>query len=56
MSATSPGSGSLQREVFRFALAGILTDPMVGTRPGSSLYADVAFFGLHINDDGTNAV
>ena len=47
---------SLQREVFGFALASSLADPTVGYPSWNfSLLSTVAFFGLHINDDGTIA-
>ena len=45
-----------QREVFGFALASTLSDPSVGYPTWNfSLLSTVAFFGLHINDDGTIA-
>jgi spore germination protein YaaH len=48
------GSSSLQREVFGFALASTLSDPTVGYPTWDfSLVSTVAFFGLHVNDDGT---
>src|SRR5450759_1421265 len=50
------GSSSLQREVFGFALASTLSDPTVGYPSWDfSLVSTVAFFGLHVNDDGTLA-
>jgi spore germination protein YaaH len=50
------GSGSLQREVFGFGLASSLNDPTIGyTSWDFSLLTTVAFFGLHINDDGSMA-
>jgi len=50
------GSGFLQREVFGFALASSLNDPTVGYPSWNfSLLSTVAFFGLHVNDDGTFA-
>jgi len=50
------GSGGPQREVFGFALASSLTDPTVGYPSWNfSLLSTVAFFGLHVNDDGTFA-
>src|SRR5450759_3887822 len=50
------GSSSLQREVFGFALASSLSDPTVGYPTWDfSLVSTVAFFGLHVNDDGTLA-
>ena len=55
-SATSQGTVSLQREVFGFALASSLNDPTVGDPSWDfTLLSTVAFFGLHINDDGTIA-
>jgi spore germination protein YaaH len=54
--ATTQSSSSLQREVFGFALASSLNDPTVGYPSWDfSLLSTVAFFGLHINDDGTIA-
>jgi spore germination protein YaaH len=48
-------SGPL-REVFGFALASSLSDPTVGYPSWNfSLLSTVAFFGLHVNDDGTFA-
>lgn len=48
--------GSLRREVFGFALASSLADTTVGYPSWNfSLLSTVAFFGLHINDDGTIA-
>jgi len=45
-----------QREVFGFALASSLSDPTVGYPSWDfSLLSTVAFFGLHVNDDGTFA-
>ena len=45
-----------QREVFGFALASSLADPTVGYPSWDfSLLSTVAFFGLHINSDGTIA-
>jgi spore germination protein YaaH len=45
-----------QREVFGFALASSLADPTVGYPSWNfSLLSTVAFFGLHVNDDGTFA-
>ncbi len=50
--ATSP----LRREVFGFALASSLADPTFGYPSWNfSLLSTVAFFGLHVNDDGTIA-
>jgi hypothetical protein len=49
------GGGS-SREVFGFALASSLTDPTVGYAAWDfSLMTTVAFFGLHVQDDGTFA-
>src|SRR5258708_5316696 len=54
--ATSQTAAGLQREVFGFALASSLSDPTVGYPSWDfSLLSTVAFFGLHINDDGTIA-
>ena len=48
------GSPSLKREVFGFALASTLSDPTVGYPTWNfSLLSTVAFFGLHVQDDGT---
>jgi len=45
---------NLRREVFGFALASSLNDPTIGyTTWNFSLLSTVAFFGLHINWDGT---
>jgi spore germination protein YaaH len=50
------GSGGLRREVFGFALASSLSDPMRGYPSWNfSFLTTVAFFGLHLNDDGTFA-
>ena len=49
-------ASSLQREVFGFALASSLADPNVGYPTWNfSLLSTVAFFGLHVNDNGTIA-
>ncbi|HEY3195100.1 MAG TPA: glycoside hydrolase family 18 protein, partial [Candidatus Dormibacteraeota bacterium] len=54
--AAQTTSSSLRREVFGFALASSLNDPTVGDPTWNfSLLSTVAFFGLHINDDGTIA-
>jgi len=54
--ATSQAVTGLQREVFGFALASSLSDPTVGYPSWDfTLLGTVAFFGLHINDDGTIA-
>src|SRR4029077_10283787 len=46
----------LKREVFGFALASSLSDPTVGYPTWNfSLLSTVAFFGLHVQDDGTFA-
>jgi spore germination protein YaaH len=50
------GAARLQREVFGFALASSLSDPTVGFPSWNfSLLSTVAFFGLHVNDNGTFA-
>jgi len=50
------GSGGPQRETFGFALASSLSDPTVGYPSWNfGLLSTVAFFGLHVNDDGTLA-
>ena len=50
------GVSSLKREVFGFALASSLSDPSVGYSTWNfSLLSTVAFFGLHVQDDGTFA-
>ena len=55
LNATAAAAGP-QREVFGFALASTLTDPTAGdTTWNFSLLSTVAFFGLHVNDDGTFA-
>jgi spore germination protein YaaH len=52
----SQAPSQLRREVFGFALASSLADPTVGYPSWNfSLLSTVAFFGLHINDDGTIA-
>ena len=52
--ATQPNA--LRREVFGFALASSLNDPTVGYPSWNfNLLSTVAFFGLHVNDDGTIA-
>jgi spore germination protein YaaH len=56
ISQASQAASSPQREVFGFALASSLADPTVGYPSWDfSLLSTVAFFGLHINDDGTVA-
>src|ERR1700730_18259396 len=48
------GAGGPQREIFGFALASSLTDPTVGYPSWDfSLLSTVAFFGLHVQDNGT---
>src|SRR6202521_1812894 len=50
------GAGGPQREIFGFALASSLADPTVGFPSWNfSLLTTVAFFGLHVQDDGTFA-
>jgi spore germination protein YaaH len=50
------GGGGPQREIFGFALASSLSDATVGYPTWDfSLLTTVAFFGLHVNDDGTFA-
>ncbi len=50
------GSGGPMREVFGFALASSLNDSTVGYPTWNfSLLSTVAFFGLHVQDDGTFA-
>src|SRR6267143_1695508 len=50
------GAGGPVREVFGFALASSLSDPTLGyTTWDFSLLSTVAFFGLHVQDDGTFA-
>src|SRR5690348_18287509 len=45
-----------EREIFGFALASSLADPTVGYPSWNfSLLTTVAFFGLHVQDDGTFA-
>jgi spore germination protein YaaH len=53
---TAAAASGPQREVFGFALANTLTDPAVGDSTWNfGLLSTVAFFGLHVNDDGTFA-
>jgi spore germination protein YaaH len=48
--------GHLQREVFGFALASSLNDPTIGYPSWNfGLLSTVAYFGLHVNDDGSFA-
>lgn len=50
------GAGSLSREVFGFGLASSLSDPTVGYPTWDfSLLTTVAFFGLHVQSDGSFA-
>src|SRR6266480_3282018 len=50
------GPGGPQNEIFGFALASSLSDPTMGAATWNfSLLTTVAFFGLHINDDGNIA-
>ena len=50
------GAGGPLREVFGFALASSLNDPTVGYPSWNfSLLSTVAFFGLHVQDNGTIA-
>src|ERR1700674_4120693 len=56
LTAAQTVAGRPSREVFGFALASSLSDPSVGYPTWNfSLLSTVAFFGLHINDDGTIA-
>jgi spore germination protein YaaH len=51
------GAGGPQREIFGFALASSLSDPTVGYPTWDfSLLSTVAFFGLHVRDDGHFAI
>lgn len=55
-SASHAAASRPQREIFGFALASSLNDPSVGyTTWNFGLLSTVAFFGLHVNDDGTFA-
>jgi spore germination protein YaaH len=50
------GAGGPLREIFGFALASSLSDPTIGYSTWDfSLLTTVAFFGLHVQDDGTFA-
>jgi spore germination protein YaaH len=50
------GAGGPLREVFGFALASSLNDPTVGYPTWNfSMLSTVAYFGLHVQDDGTFA-
>ena len=54
--AAAAAPGTPDREVFGFALASSLTDPTIGYPSWNfSLLSTVAYFGLHVNDDGTFA-
>jgi len=54
--AATTASPPLSREIFGFALASSLSDPTVGYGTWDfSLLTTVAFFGLHVQDDGTFA-
>ena len=47
---------ALKREVFGFALGSSLSDPTIGYSTWNfSLLTTVAYFGLHVQDDGTFA-
>jgi len=53
-SAAAPVAPTLEREVLGFAKADSLNDPAVGFRTWNfSLLSDVAYFGIHVNPDGT---
>jgi spore germination protein YaaH len=50
------GAGGPQREIFGFALASSLSDPTIGYPSWNfSLLTTVAFFGLHVTDNGAIA-
>ena len=54
--APSASNAGLQREVFGFALASSLSDPSIGYPSWNfSLVSTVAFFGLHVQGDGSFA-
>ena len=54
--ATANQAPQLSREIFGFALGSSLTDPTVGYPSWNfSLLSTVAYFGLHVQDDGTFA-
>ena len=56
LQAAVGGAGGPVREVFGFALASSLSDPTMGYPTWDfSLLSTVAFFGLHVQDDGTFA-
>ena len=53
--AVGGGGLGLRREVFGFALASSLSDPTLGYPSWNfSRLSTVAFFGLHVQDDGTS--
>jgi hypothetical protein len=55
-STSTPTINGPQRDVFGFALASSLSDPSVGDPTWDfSLLSTVAFFGLHVQNDGTFA-
>ncbi len=52
--AATPPAAGLNREVFGFALASSLSDPTYGYPSWNfNLLTTVAFFGLHVQDDGS---
>ena len=52
--SAAAASPALSREVFGFAKADSLADPAVGFRTWNfALLSDVAYFGVHVNPDGT---
>jgi len=54
--ALAAAASSLKHEVFGFATSGSLADPTVGYPSWNfSLLSTVAYFGLHVQDDGTFA-
>jgi spore germination protein YaaH len=54
--ASTASAGGPNREVFGFALGSSLADPTVGYPSWNfGLLTTVAYFGLHVNDDGTFA-
>src|SRR3982074_155356 len=54
--SASQAQTQLRREIFGFGLASSLSDPTVGYPSWDfSLLSTVAFFGLHVNADGTYA-
>lgn len=55
-SPTTVANAALKREVFGFALASSLSDPSFGYGTWNfALLSTVAYFGLHVQDDGTFA-